>query len=150
MIYDTIAHIAAYRGISANMDRAIDAILATDFAALPAERFEIDGDNVYFFIQEPDLRSPAQAQFEAHRRYADIQIAISGGEDIGYMPTEQVASWKAYDTEKDIVFSDVEEKGVSLPLNAGSFMILFPQDAHMPCLKNANDGVRKAVFKVKM
>lgn len=150
MIYDAFAHIDAYRGISANMDRAIDAILATNLAALPAERFEIDGDNVYFFIQEPDLRSSAQAQFEAHRRYADIQIAISGGEDIGYMPVEQVADWKAYDAEKDIVFSDVEEKGVSLPLNAGSFMIFFPQDAHMPCLKNANERVRKAVFKVKM
>ena len=50
MIYDTLNHISAYRGLSANMDRAIDAILATDFAALPSERFEVDGDNVFFFI----------------------------------------------------------------------------------------------------
>jgi len=150
MIYDTLNHISAYRGLSANMDRAIDAILATDFAALPSERFEVDGDNVFFFIQDPVLRDPAEAQFEAHGRYADIQITIYGGEDMGYLPVDQVKKWEPFDEEKDIMFSDVEEKGLVLPLNMGTFMILFPQDAHMPCLKNACGSSRKVVFKVKM
>lgn len=150
MIYDTLSHISGYRGLSANMDRAIDAILSTDFAALPSERFEVDGDNVFFFIQDPVLRDSAEAQFEAHGRYADIQITIDGGEDMGYLPVEQVKKWEAFDAEKDIMFSDVEEKGIVLPLNAGTFMILFPHDAHMPCLKNDCASSRKVVFKVKI
>lgn len=150
MIYDSLAHIENYRGLSANFDRAIEAIRSTDFAALPCERFEVDGDSVYYFIQEPDMRQAADAQFEAHQRYADIQIVVSGGEDMGYLPVEQVKKWDALDAERDIRFSDVEEKGIRLPLNAGSFMILFPWDAHMPCLKNEFGKARKVVFKVRM
>lgn len=150
MIYDTLEHIGAYRGLSANMDRAIDFILSADFSAMPAERFEVDGANVYGFIQEPDLRSPAEAQFEAHRRYADIQIALTDGEIMGWLPLEKVAKWQAFDADRDIGFSDVDEKGVAMPLNAGEFMILFPHDAHMPCLKGCADKTRKVVIKVKM
>ena len=150
MIYDTLKNIAAYKGISANMDRAIDFILGADFSAMPAERFEVDGAKVYGFIQEPALRSPAEAQFEAHRRYADIQIALTDGEIMGILPLEKVAKWEEFDAEKDIVFSCVEEKGIAMPLNAGEFMILFPQDAHMPCLKGSAEKTRKVVVKVEM
>ena len=123
MIYDTLDHIAAYRGLGANMDRAIDYLSNTDLSRLAAGRYEVDGANVYLMIQEPEFRAPADAQFEAHRRYADIQLALS----------------------------DVEEKGVALPLPAGTFMILLPQDAHMPNLKCGSAATgRKAVIKVRM
>ena len=151
MIYDTLAHIAAYRGLGANMDRAIDYLATADLSALPAGRYDIDGDNVYLMIQEPDFRAPADAQFEAHRRYADIQLALAEGEAISCLPVERIAAWDPFDAEKDIGFSNVDEKGTPLPLPAGMFMILFPQDAHMPNIKCglANRG-RKAVIKVRM
>lgn len=150
MIYDTLKNIAAYKGISANMDRAIDFILGADFSGMPAERFEVDGANVYGFIQEPALRDPADAQFEAHRKYADIQIALTDGEVMGILPLEKVEKWNAFDAEKDIGFSCTREKGVMLPVNAGEFVVFFPQDAHMPCLKGGADTCRKVVVKVKM
>ena len=150
MIYDILENLGRYRGLGANMDRAIDFILAADFAAMPADRFEIDGTNVYGFIQEPALRTPEEAQFEAHRRYADIQIALQDGEAINYLPLDRVEKWLAYDDEKDILFSDVAEKGVAVPMKAGDFMILFPQDAHMPCLQAGAETTRKAVIKVKV
>ena len=150
MIYDTLKNIAAYKGISVHMDRAIDFILGADFDSLSADRFEVDGSNVFGFIQEPTLRSPAEAQFEAHRKYADIQIALTDGEIMNILPLERVEKWEDFNTEKDIGFSCVEEKGVSLPLNAGEFMILFPQDAHMPCLKGCAEKTRKVVIKVKV
>ena len=150
MIYDTLKNIAAYKGISAHMDRAIDFILNADFDALPAERFEVDGDNVFGFIQEPVLRDAADAQFEAHRKYADIQIALTDGEIMGILPLEKVEKWDEFNAEKDIGFSCVQDKGVAMPLNAKEFMILFPQDAHMPCLKGCAEKTRKVVIKVKV
>ena len=149
MIYDTLAHIDTYRGLGANMDRAIDYLKQTDLSALPAGRYDVDGANVYLMIQEPEFRAPADAQFEAHRRYADIQLALADGEAISCLPLEQVEKWLPFDAEKDITFSDVSEKGTPLPLPAGTFMILFPQDAHMPNLKcGAASTGRKAVVKV--
>ena len=150
MIYDTLAHIAAYRGLGTNMDRAIEYIQNTDFSAMAAGRYEIDGDNVFCMIQEPELRQPQDAQFEAHRRYADIQLALTDGEIINYLPVEAVKNWLPFDEDKDIGFSDVEEKGIALPVDAGWFMILYPQDAHMPCLKGNAERTRKAVIKVKL
>lgn len=150
MIYDTIEHIAVYRGLSTNMDRAIDLLQTTDFSQLAAGRYEVDGANLFYMIQEPELRLEKDSQFEAHRRYADIQLALTDGEIINCMPTEQVGKWLPFDEDKDIGFSDVEEKGVAMPLNAGQFMILYPQDAHMPCLKGCADKTRKVVVKVKL
>ena len=149
MIYDTLMHIAAYRGLGATMDRAIDYLASADLSALPAGRYEIDGDKVFLMIQEPDFRAPADAQFEVHHRYADIQLALSEGEAISCLPVEQIAAWEPFDAQKDIGFSNVDEKGTPLPMPAGTFMILFPQDAHMPNLKcGAADKGRKAVIKV--
>ena len=149
MIYDTLAHIDTYRGLGANMDRAIEYLKQTDLSELPAGRYEVDGTNVYLMIQEPEFRSAADAQFEAHRRYADIQLALAHGEAIACLPVEKVETWKPFDAENDIGFSDVDEKGTLLPLPVGTFMILFPQDAHMPNLKcGAAATGRKAVVKV--
>jgi len=150
MIYDTLEHIAAYRGLGANMDRAIDLLQSTDFSKYEAGRYEVDGANVFFMIQEPELRQAEDAQFEAHRRYADIQLALTDGEIINYLPIEEVQKWQPFDEDKDIGFSNVPEKGIALPLNAGQFMILYPQDAHMPCLKGCADKTRKVVVKVKL
>lgn len=149
MIYDTLANIATYRGLGANMDCAIDYLMRTDLSTLSAGRYEIDGANIYLMIQEPIFRAPADAQFEAHRRYADIQLALTDGEAISCMPVEKIAEWEPFDTEKDIGFTCTAEKGTPLPLPAGTFMILFPQDAHMPNLKCGAATVgRKAVIKV--
>lgn len=149
MIYDTIEHIRSYLGLSANLDRAIEYLAAADLSKLPAGRYEVDGANVYLMIQEPEFREPSDAQFEAHRRYADIQLALEDGEAISVLPVERIAAWDSFDAEKDIGFSRVPEKGTPLPLPAGSFMILFPQDAHMPNLRcGAQTHGRKAVVKV--
>lgn len=150
MIYDTLEHIAAYRGLGANMDRAIELLQNTDFSKLAAGRYEVDGDKLFYMIQEPELRLEKDAQFEAHRRYADIQLALTDGEIINCLPIEDVQKWQPFDEDKDIGFSDVQEKGIPMPLNAGQFMILYPQDAHMPCLKGCAEKTRKVVVKVKL
>lgn len=149
MIYDTLDHIASYRGLGPNMDRALDYLAATDLASLTPGRYEIDGAKVYLMIQETELHNVEDGQFEAHRRYADIQLALTDGEAISVQPVEKVTKWCPFDVEKDIGFSDVNDKGIPLPLPAGSFMILFPQDAHLPCIKwRSVRSSRKAVVKV--
>ena len=52
MIFDTLKNIGCYRGLSANFDRAFAFLAATDFSAMSAGKYEIDGDNVYYTIKE--------------------------------------------------------------------------------------------------
>ena len=151
MIYDTIAHIGCYRGLSENFDRAIDLLKTTDFSSLPAGRYEVDGANLFYMIQEPQLREEDEALYEAHRKYADIQYALTDGETMLCLPVEQIEQWQPFDDEKDIGFSANCEPGMPVELCAGSFAILFPQDAHMPCLRGGDaKSSRKVVVKVKL
>lgn len=151
MIFDTMKHIGCYRGLSANMDRAIDALLNTDFSTLAPGRYEVDGDNVFFMIQEPQLKEEEDALYEVHRKYADIQLALTDGEVILSLPVEQLEEWQDFDEAKDIGFSANSEPGIPLDMRAGCFAIFFPQDAHMPCLRGGDEKkCRKAVVKVKL
>ena len=151
MIFDTMKHIGCYRGLSANMDRAIETLLSTDFSGLAAGRYEVDGDNVFFMIQEPQLREETEALYEVHKKYADIQLALTDGEVILALPIGQIDAWQAFDEAKDIGFSENSEPGIPLEMQSGCFAIFFPQDAHMPCLRGGDEKTcRKVVVKVKL
>ena len=80
MITDTLAHLARYRGLHKNLDTAIDWLAAHDVTALPNGRTVIDGDAVFVNVMDAELRDAEDAAFEYHRRYADLQIDLTGAE----------------------------------------------------------------------
>ena len=80
MIYDMLANVQKYRGISKNLDTAIDFLVKTDLSALPLGRTEIDGDNVFANVMEAQAKPVEELHFEIHKKYMDIQIDIEGTE----------------------------------------------------------------------
>ncbi len=149
MIFDTVSRIGAYRGISKNLDTAIDCIEATDFTGLAEGRYEVDGDNVYYMVQKPALKPREVTKWEVHRRYIDIQLALVPGESIGYAPMAAIDGWQDYQPEKDVQLATSQEPGVALPMGAREFAIFFPWDAHRPTEKNGGVGEgHKVVVKV--
>ena len=88
MICDTLEHLNRYRGFHENLDTAIDYLTAYcvghTLADLPLGRTEVDGENVFINVMEADLKPGEGANPEYHRRYADLQIDITGGEGWGY------------------------------------------------------------------
>ena len=80
MIADSIKHITLYRGMQPYLDTAIDFLLKTDLSTLPDGKTVIDGDHVFVNVMEADLREAEGATFEYHKKYADLQINITGGE----------------------------------------------------------------------
>lgn len=151
MIIDKVQNAGQYKGISPWLDTAIDCMLQTDFGGREAGRYEVDGKNVFFMVQEPVLRAREDTKWEIHRRYIDIQMGLVEGESIGYAPADGIGGWEAYNEEKDIAISYEKTPGAVCPLGKDTFMILFPQDAHRPCerAKDVSAG-RKVVFKVRV
>lgn len=49
MIYDTLAHIQAYQGIHPGVYRGLELLRDTDFSRLEDRRYEVDGEDLYFF-----------------------------------------------------------------------------------------------------
>lgn len=147
MIYDSLKNIENYRCLGENFARVIDFLLANDLDALNEKRYDVDGSS-YILPQQPTLQPAAERKWEAHRLYADIQIALTAGETIDAAPISDVGGWGEYNPEKDIVKSEADDPCAHLPMNAGYFAIFFPWDAHKPCCGEGT--VKKLVAKVKL
>ena len=146
MIYDTLQRLAAYRGLSGRLNKAIDFALERDVASLPLGRTDIDGDDVYVMIQEPTLQPESAALWEYHELYADIQLGLTDGETIAYLPRAAVREWGEY--HPDVCQSADANPGIQLPLNAGRVALFMPWDAHKPGMGEGKS--RKAVFKIRV
>ena len=84
MIVDSFDYIACYKGLHPNLDKAIDWLNSHTLDALENGKTIIDGENVFVNVMDADLRDANGAAFEYHRRYADLQIDLTGSEHLGW------------------------------------------------------------------
>ena len=146
MICDTLQHLTRYKGLCKNLDTAIDYLLTHDPASLPLGRTEVDGENVFINVMEADL-SPDSTRLEYHKKYADLQIDLTGGEGWGY---ETAPGTEVEPYQPDIGKKDSED-AVFGALGEGRFVLFFPGELHRPGVEMPGcDRVRKAVVKIKM
>ena len=148
MIIDQLQNTSLYYGIGDRIATALRYLLDADLAALTPGRHDIDGDDVFALIQEYDSKPREEGAWEAHRQYLDVQYVVSGEERIGFANTERLQAGE-YDAEND--FLPLEGEGDFLEMQAGTFMILAPQDAHMPGIALADpQPMKKVVMKVRL
>ena len=91
----------------------------------------------------------AEAKYEAHKKFIDIQLILSGKELIAVTPIEKMEIKDEYNETKDVMFFQHNDECTDYVLESGDFLILYPQDVHMPgvCV-NEKSAVRKIVVKV--
>lgn len=132
-------------------DKAFAFLKNSDLAKLDLKRYDIDGTNLFATVSEYTSKNEADAKFEAHRKYIDIQYVESGKEIINIAPlntAEEITS--PYDEANDIEFLTFDN-AVNCKATPSNFFIFFPGDAHRPGLKDGvNSPVRKIVVKVKV
>ena len=148
MILDTLNNWKKYNFESPSFQRAFEYLQTLDLN-LPDGKYVIDGENVFCMLQNYETAPLEGHEFEAHRDYADIQYVISGLESIFWAPTPQLTITKPY--KPDIEFYSLIPAPTELVLAPGQFCVLYPQDAHAPCIMHKTPAkVRKAVVKVKL
>ena len=146
MIFDNLSHCDIYKALSPNFQKAFEFLQRTDFSSLPVGKLPVDGERVYATIQEPELADWKERAWEAHRRYADIQMILDGEEIIGFTPVETLKISSEYNPDIDCAL--YTGKGNKAVLKQGEFMVFFPQDAHKPCVISGENKSRKIVVKV--
>lgn len=146
MIYDVLDHVSWYRGISEQLDEALDILTHVDFESLEPGSYQVN-DKVYYNVMQPDLHPWEETAWECHREYLDIQYALEQGEKIAVCPIEKVGGWSEYDKEGDFSISKEDAPFVALPMGEGHFAVLFPGDAHRPCW-GTGEKKKKVVIKV--
>ncbi|MBP7603902.1 MAG: YhcH/YjgK/YiaL family protein [Spirochaetes bacterium] len=147
MITDTIENAALYGMPGTALRRALEFVARTDLDALSAGRTDIDAD-IWCLVSEYDTRPAGELKWEAHRVCTDVQVVLAGTECIGYAPVSSMRTAVEYDADKDVMF--LEGEGVLVPVLPGRFVVLMPQDAHMPGIARGAAGrVKKLVIKVR-
>lgn len=152
MITDSFKNWHLYTALLPGKLKAIFDFIKTVSAETENKRYDISGIDIYALVQQYTSRPLSEGKIEAHRRYADIQAVIRGKEIIGISKLNSLKEISPYEQEKDFaLFENTAEKTSLMKLDAEDFMILFPEDGHMPGI--AVDGeiseVKKVVVKVR-
>jgi YhcH/YjgK/YiaL family protein len=146
MIVDLLANSHLYRGLNPKIDRSFAFLHETDLAALEPGDYEIDGRGIFARALTYTTRLPDKGVWEAHRLYIDLQVMVQGAERICYAPLSRLTPG-TYDEAKD--FLRLSGDGDSITLPSGSFMLLWPDDGHMPCLAvDEPEPIKKVVVKI--
>lgn len=147
MIYDTLLHVDAYRGVHPRLYRALELLRDTDFSKIPDGTYEVEGKELFYFLQTYETKEENSTP-EAHKLYADIMLMLSGEEVIGVAPLEWVTD-TGDRPEGDIRFYRGET--VPILLKKDRFAVFLPGDAHAPGIALGEPKtVRKCVFKVRL
>ena len=108
-------------------------------------------DGVFVNVMTYETKHRWETCFEAHKKYIDIQIIIKGSEIISVQPAETMHKYECIQSfgDGDAELYVTNNECVDYVLGEGDFIILRPEDAHMPCVCIAEPAtVKKAVFKV--
>jgi biofilm protein TabA len=145
MILDRLANAQRYVALHSGFAAALE-FLGKPLDHLSAGRQPIDGERLFVVMNREQGRGHGGAKLESHRKYIDIQLTLSGAEEIGWKATGDCSRPESpFSAEKDIAFyPDRPESWFAVP--PGSIAVFFPQDAHAP-LGGAGPLV-KAVVKV--
>jgi biofilm protein TabA len=132
-------------------EKAFRFLKDNDLTKLEPKRYDIDGDNLYATVSEYTTKNEEITNYEAHRKYIDIQYVIKGKEIMNIAPIASVKDIVTpYDETKDIEFVTIAKK-VNYMASTDNFFIFFPGDAHRPGLKDGiNAPVKKVVIKLKV
>ncbi len=131
-----------YARLGKHFDAAARFMETANFAAMELGKHEIDGENVFVNIQEY-VQQEKEPAYEAHARYADIQLVLRGSERFRW-GTGAPGPLKGDFREVTGV-----EDHVEFTLRENQFVIFLPGEAHAPGLpENGPAFCRKAVVKV--
>jgi len=113
-------------------------------------RLEIEGEALYALIQCYQPRTREQGRFEVHQRHPDLQYLCEGQEWIEVCDLHSRAGLPPYDANGNLYFPLGSQAHSRIRLQAGRVAVLFPNDAHAPCLRvnEADTLVRKLVIKI--
>jgi len=112
----------------------------------------IEGDNLFAILQCYRPRPRTEGRFEAHQRHTDLQYLAEGTEWIEVCYLRAQANLPPFDVRGNVFLPLDATAHSRVRLAAGDVAVLFPNDAHAPCLRveDAADAlVRKIVIKVK-
>ena len=134
-----------------NIRKTFEFIYKVNLLELPLGKTVIDGDNIWVNRMSYVGKEEETCKLENHHNYLDLQLVLSGVEGMGYVHIDRcgVSIVGEYDPVKDKSNFIGPLDGI-IKLYSNDFVIVWPNDLHMPQIKINDDIIEKAVFKIKI
>lgn len=142
----------AFAWLPAPLKTAVEHLKQTDFNALPAGNYDLQGKDIYVQVIDMTTKPFAETRPETHRQYVDVQFLVRGREKIG-VASDTGNNGVAEDllAERDLLFCKTMENESTLTMTPGSFAVFLPSDVHRPgCAFDRPESIRKVVVKVRL
>ncbi len=145
MICAQLADAAAYRGLHPRLDRVLGLLTPEYLAAVPTVRQELEGESLFVTRFDVETSNDPARLFEYHRRYLDVFTLVEGCERVDIARPEALA----LRDQKGDWWGAAGEPEQGVILRPGSFLVLFPGDAHRPGMAVSGPApISRVVFKI--
>jgi YhcH/YjgK/YiaL family protein len=111
----------------------------------------LQGQKIRGKVMSYETRGVESAVLESHREHIDIQMTLIGSEGIDWFPRGSLEVKDPYDPKTDVEFYQRPgEAPARVRVHPGTFVVLFPEDAHMPQLMTGPQAmaIKKVVVKL--
>ena len=145
MIYAKLSDAPAYRGIHPRLDRALELLTPEFLASVGTQTRQLEGEDLY--VTRFDVQSSVDDArlFEYHRRYLDIFTVVRGSERVDITAPESLTLQE----QRGDYWGGSGEAAQGVILSPGTFLVLFPGDAHRPGMAAEQPTeVSRIVFKI--
>lgn len=147
MIFGNIKNKEKYNFIDKRILECFKYTIENDLKNFDTGCYKIDGDNIFVNIVSYKTVEKEERFWEAHKKYIDVHLMLEGKEKILINQIHNLEE-KPYQEEGDFLPLEGEEAAM-VSLDAGDFLICYPEDAHMTAVKVKDKQViKKAIFKV--
>ena len=146
MIIDNLTNSEKYIALHKDFKLVFDFLKENNLETMNCgKNIQLRGEEVFFNLDEYETKTTQK--LEAHKKYIDIQVVITGEEYMGYTNIDNTTVSEEYDEKRDVMFLNGNVDKV-LATNK-NFIVFYPEDAHMPALSvNEPKKVKKAIFKI--
>ncbi len=134
--------------IEDRIKKALEHLNNTDLEKLEQGKHVVN-DWLYINVQEYMTKNISDCKYESHKKYIDIQMMINGIEAIETSDINKLELETEYNEESDVMFWKKKSNQMRTVITNKSYVILYPQNAHMPCIAvDKPVKVKKLVAKV--
>lgn len=128
--------------------KCIDFIKENGGAEIAPGKHFLENSDIYVNVSEYTTRQMEDSGWEAHKKYADLQVLLTGEERIMVADLEKM-NQGAYNEASDYLECSGEMNG-AVKVDKDTCVLLLPEDAHMPnvCIDRKPMAVKKAVCKI--
>ena len=150
MLYGNIKHKKNYESLPEKLQACFKYFEENDLAARETGSYPIQGEDFFVNIVSYETTTRENRFWEAHKKYFDVHILLSGEEriDMAFIENMQL---KEFVDKDDFLPMDGEAQASVDLLHKGDFLICWAEDAHRTAVEvNGVNRIKKAIFKVRI